>query len=279
MMPHNSSTIRTIELVAWDFDAYKPRPESFALGKPVKAQGLVFKRRLDHCSSALCEEETRLLRDIFDKQLSRHDLQAEMRGLDWSLGVVDLRRLLAFQRRLSFDSTLPAMTVPSQGDWGGLSEIAFASPNPVVCDVSHNSEKKTVTLQSSNPNVQLRVTQDPAMPVAVYAGSPYFEVAQYAGRWFLRDGYHRAYNLLRAGIFRLPAVIVRARTLEELGAVQPRFFSEAILLSEHPPMVTDFLNESLTIEYDRHPIIKTLRITMEEIFTFPLPIAISGEQL
>jgi hypothetical protein len=279
MMPHVFTPIRTIELVAWDFDAYKLRPESFDHTKPVKARDLVFQRRLDHCSNAFCEEETRLLRDTLDTQLSRHDLHVEMRGLDWSLGVVDLRRLLAFQRRLSFDSTLPAMTVPSPGDWGGLSEIAFASPNPVVCDVIHNSEKKTVTLQSSNPNVQLRVTQDPAMPVAVYAGSPFFEVAQYAGRWFLRDGYHRAYNLLRAGIFRLPAVIVRARTLKELGAVQPRFFSEAILLSEHPPFVADFLNESLTIEYDRHPIIKTLRITMEESFTFPLPIAISGEQL
>jgi hypothetical protein len=156
--------------------------------------------------------------------------------------------------------------------------LAFASPNPVICDVIHDRNKKTVTLQSSSPNVQLRVTQDPAMPVAVYAGSPFFEVAQYAGRWFLRDGYHRAYNLLRAGIFRLPAVIVRARTLEELGAVQPRFFSEAILLSEHLPFVTDFLNEALTIEYD-HPIIKTLRITMEESFTSPLPIAISGDQL
>src|SRR5260370_28141725 len=134
------------------------------------------------------------------------------------------------------------MTVPSQCDWGGLSEVAFASPNPVVCDVIHNSEKKTVTLQSSNPNVQLRGTQDPATPVAVYAGSPFFDVAQYAGRWFLRDGYHRAYKLLRAGIFQIPAVIVHARTLEELGPVKPQFFSGAILLSDHSPFRSDFLN-------------------------------------
>ena len=73
-------------------------------------------------------------------------------------------------------------------------------------------------------------------------------------------------------------MIVRARTLEELGAVQPQFFSEAILLCEHPPFVSDFLNDALTIEYERHPIIKTLRITMEESIASPLPIAISGEQ-
>src|ERR1700710_1351404 len=76
MMPHVFSPIRTIELVAWDFDAYKPRPESFDHHKPVKARDLVFERRLDHYSSALCEKETRLLRDTFDTQLSRHDLQA-----------------------------------------------------------------------------------------------------------------------------------------------------------------------------------------------------------
>ena len=277
-MPDILNPIRTIELVAWDFDEYKSRPESIDRERPVKARELVLRRQLDHSSSALCEQETRLLRDTLDLQHSRPDLHAEMMGLDWFLGVVDLRRLLAFQRRLSFNSTVPAMAVLPQCDWDRLIEIAFASPNPVICDVVHDTDKKTVILQSTNPNVQLRVTQDPAAPVAVYAGSPFFEVAQYAGRWFLRDGYHRAYKLLRAGIFQIPAVIVHARTLEELGAVKPQFFSEAILLSEHPPFVSDFLNDALTIEYERHPIIKTLRITMEESIAFPLPIAISGEQ-
>src|SRR5260370_40652376 len=134
------------------------------------------------------------------------------------------------------------MPVPPQCDRARLIEIAFASANPVICGVVHDTDKKTVILQSSNPNVQLRVTQDPAAPVAVYAGSPFFEVAQYAGRWFLRDGYRRAYKLLRAGIFQIPAVIVHARTLEELGPVKPQFFSGAILLSDHSPFRSDFLN-------------------------------------
>ena len=278
MMPPILNPIRTIELVAWDFDEYKSRPESFDRERPTKARELVVRRRLDHSSSALCEEETQRLRNTLNRQQSRLDLHAEMMGLDWSLGVVDLRRLLAFQRRLSFNARLPAITVPPQCDWDRLIEIAFASPNPVTCDVVHDADKKMVILQSSNPNMRLRVTQDPAAPIAVHAGSPFFEVAQYAGRWFLRDGYHRAYKLLRAGVFRIPAVIVHARTLEELGAVPPQFFSEAVLLSEHPPFVSDFLNDALVIEYERYPIIKTLRITLEESITFPLPIEISGEQ-
>jgi broad specificity phosphatase PhoE len=139
-------------------------------------------------------------------------------------------------------------------------------------------EQTAIVLRSSNPNLQLRVTQDPSTPVAVHTGSPFFEVAQYAGRWFLRDGYHRAYNLLRSGVFQLPAVIVRARTIGELGAVQPRFFSENTLLSQHPPFVSDFLDDHLTIQYDRPPTIKTLRITMDESVVYPQPVRISGEQ-
>jgi hypothetical protein len=238
----------------------------------------VVRRQSDHSSIALCEEETRTLRRFLDLQQSRRDLQEEMLGLDWSLGVVDLRRLLTFQRRLSFNETLSPMTAPRQGDWHSLIEIAFPPPNPVVCDLVHDAYTKTVTLRSSNPNLQLRVTQDPSTPVAVHTGSPFFEVAQYSDRWFLRDGYHRAYNLLRAGTFQLPAVIVRARTLEELGAVQPRFFSEATLLSNHPLFVSDFLDDRLTIQYDRPPAIKTLRITMDESIVYPPPVTISGEQ-
>lgn len=279
MSPPILNRIRTVELIAWDIDDFVCRPEPIDHSRQTKARDIVLGRKLNPSASALCDEETQLLGETLAAQISRRDLQSEMHGLHWSLGVVDLRRLLAFQRRLSFDPTLPPLTIPTQSDWCGLIKTSFASPSPVICDMVHDREKKTVTLQSTNPNMQLRVTSDPETPVAVYAGSPFFEVAQYKGRWFLRDGYHRAYNLLRAGIYRLPTVIVHARTLEELGAIHSRFFSEETLLSQRPPFVTDFLDESLTSEYDRHPIIKTLCITMEETFTFPLPIKTSGEIL
>jgi hypothetical protein len=61
-------------------------------------------------------------------------------------------------------------------------------------------------------------------------------------------------------------VIVHARTLQELGAVRPWFFSEEVLFSPTPPRVVDFLDDALVLEYDRSPLIKTLRITMEETY-------------
>lgn len=140
----------------------------------------------------------------------------------------------------------------------------------------HDAATKTFVLRSSNPNLHFRTTGDAAAPLSIHAGGPFFEVACFRDRWFLRDGYHRAYNLFQAGVFEIPAVIVQARTIEELGATQPWFFSEDILFSEAPPYVSDFLSDDLIIEYDRPPLLKTLRITMEEILA---PASPTGEPL
>jgi hypothetical protein len=276
------TSIQTIELVAWGLDDYEARPRMFDRERLLQSHAVVVRRPWDECSNALCKERSctlgEVLGEVLEVQQSRPDLQAEMLGLDWFLGVIDLRRLLTFQRRLSFHAALPATAIPRQSDWRGLMEIAFAPPHPIACDLIRQVDGNTITLRSNNPNLHLRVTEDPSTPIAVHAGSPFFEVAQYAGRWLLRDGYHRAYNLLRAGIFYMPALIVRARTLEELGANQPHFFSEATILSPHPPLVGDFLDDRLTIHYDRPPAVKTLRITMDESIAYPHLATISGEQ-
>jgi len=60
--------------------------------------------------------------------------------------------------------------------------------------------------------------------------------------------------------------VVRAKTLRELGAVQPWFFSEETLFSNRPPRVVDFLDDLLNLQYTRPPLLKTLRITIEESF-------------
>ena len=92
------------------------------------------------------------------------------------------------------------------------------------------------------------------------------EVGYYRGRWFLRDGYHRAYRLLRAGIVEIPAVIVQASTLEELGANQPWFFPEEKFFSRRPPLVTDFLADGLVLRWHRPVRRKVIRVAITEEF-------------
>ena len=270
----SGSRIRIRELAGWDLDDYEYRPDSFDYCKQSHARRLIAQRLPFQRASAFLEMETAALHDSLAIQASRPDLHAEMAGLDWSLGVVDLRLLLAFQRRLACNPSLPDVLVPAADNWSALMALSFGPAKPVVCDLIR--EEAVVVLRSGNPNLHFRISTDASSPVTVHAGSPFFEVARYRSRWFLRDGYHRAYTLLRAGIFQLPAVIVQVRTFEELGATRPWFFPEEILLSSSPPCVTDFLDDALIFEYDRPPLIKTLRVTMEETVA---PVDPTGEYL
>jgi hypothetical protein len=267
------SGVRVRELTGWDLDEDEYRPEALDQRKLADARLLVAQRPPFAPENAIVHVEDSALRSRFSELNLRPDLQEEMAGLEWSLGIIDLRHLLAFQRRLVLNPAAPRIALPVAGDWSALVELSFGPVKPVVCDFVRS--ETTILLQSRNPNLHFRISADPATPVIVHAGSPFFEAARYRGRWFLRDGYHRAYALLRAGIFHLPAVIVKARSLEELGAVHPWFFPEEILFSSSSPRVTDFLDDALVLEYDRVPLVKTLRLTMEEIFTS----AASGENV
>jgi hypothetical protein len=253
---------RVRELAGWGLDENEYRPKVIDGSRLDLARARVAARLPYQIESALCEKNDFRLNERFAVQQAQAGLHAEMAGLDWFLGVVDLRNLLAFQRRLILRPDSPEAAVPAANNWDALMDLCFGKPKPVVCETTRNNT--AIVLRSSNPNLHFRVTQDSSSPIAIHTGSPFFEVALYKDRWFLRDGYHRAFQCLQGGISRLPAVIVRARTLEELGAIHPWFFPEQLLFSSRPPRVIDFLEDELVIEYNRSPLIKTLRITIEE---------------
>ena len=259
----NETKMRIRELAAWGLDKDEFRSEVYH-GDPERARAFVARRTPFEATAPLLKSGDCGLQERLAEQESRADLRAEMAGLDWFLGVVDLRVLLAFQRRIVLDLEAQEAPVPTADDPVGLMDLCFGKPKPVVCDAVRSDA--SVLLRSMNPNLHFRITDDSSNPIAIHSGSPFLEVAQYRDRWFLRDGYHRAFRCLQAGVFHLPAVILRARTLQELGAVHPWFFPEEVLFSSAPPRAIDFLDDALVIEYDRSPLIKTLRITVEEIY-------------
>jgi len=264
------------ELAGWRLDDYEYRTKKIENAKLACATRLVAQRSPLQQENIVLATESSMLHDSLINQSSRLDLLDEMKGLEWSLGVVDLRSLVAFQRRISFHPEHPLPESPAATDWPALLALSFGPAKSVQCEMEQDAENRTILLHSDNPNLYLRATVDATSPLSVHAGGPFFEVACYRGRWFLRDGYHRAYALLRSGIFKVPAVIVQARTIEELGATQPWFFSEEVLFSDTPPCVIDFLDNELVLEYARPRLIKTLRITMEEILS---PVTSKGEQV
>lgn len=270
-----SHLVHIRELAAWGLDDYGYRPKPLEDERVRQSAHIVAQREGFEQADVVLTAETEKLREKFAVLAERPDLLVEMSGLSWSLGVVDLRPLIAFQRRLSFYPKLPQVLIPDARQWSALLSLSFGAAKPIECETIHDRSAQSLTLQSSNPNLHFRITSDPISPLSIHAGGPFFEVACFRGRWFLRDGYHRAYALLSAGVFEVPAVIVYAATIEELGATQPWFFPEEVLFSETPPRVVDFLDRDLVLEYDRPPLIRTLRIMMEETLA---PSTSIGEQ-
>lgn len=268
--------VRVRELAGWGFDEDEYRPNVFDSAKVRKAAHRVARRQAFQQSEVLFAQKTSALQDALRTQASRLDLFSEMLGLEWTLGVVDLRSLVAFQRRLIFDPEVSPLCVPAAEDWPALTALSFGPAKSVECELVHDASANAIVLRSTNPNLHFRSSSDAAAPLSVHAGSPFFEVARFRGRWFLRDGYHRAYTLLRACIFAIPAVIVQARTIEELGATQPWFYPEGVLFSEAPPLVADFIEDDLVLEYERPAMVKTLRIALEETLT---PVPPTGDRL
>jgi hypothetical protein len=269
------SLVRIRELKGWGFDNYEYRPELLERTTLSHAADIVARCPPFKQSNIVLAPETEQLHEAFYSYKKRPDLLSEMSGLSWSLGVVDLRSLVAFQRRLAFPAQTVQPSMPIAGDWPALLALSFGSPKPIGCEITHDRSNQTVVLRSNNPDLHFRITNDPASPLSVHGGGPFFEVACFRDRWFLRDGYHRAYSLLKDQVFEVPAVIVQAATIEELGANQSWFFPEEVLFSSAPPRVIDFLNDDLVFEYERAALIKTLRITIEETLK---PATLTGEQ-
>ena len=265
------------ELIAWGLDEYSYRDDAAGFdsteldARVRRASARLAERDRYATTSALLEQETQDIQPLLAMATQREDLHLEYQSLDWTLGVVDLRLLLAFQRRLIFSHSLQAPFMPKQGAWPGLVSLAVGSQRSTEHLLIHNgsdTDRLDIGLHSSNPDFQLRFTPKTsgcgALPLSLYGGSPFFEVAELRGRWFLRDGYHRAYHLLQAGVDRMPAVVIYARSVEELGATTPWFFQEEQLFSDRPPRVADFLDSSMILRYERTALRKVIRIRVEE---------------
>jgi hypothetical protein len=210
-----SKRLQIWELAAWGFDHPIDRgsliPEELqrAACHAHHKQG---KREPYQAQSPIHAE---LSDEMADSLVTRQEAVAdsgEFDGLAWKLAIVDLRKLIAFQRRVKF-AVEDHFRIVDGSSWQQLLDLA--------------------------------------LPIHATTKSPYIEIASYGGRWFLRDGYHRSFLLLQRSIHLVPAVVVYAETLAQMGAVGRWFFAEEAVFSTRPPMVTDFLDDEIVVRYIR----------------------------
>jgi len=212
----------------------------------------------------------------------RPDVIAAFQGLDWSVGLADLNQVLSFQKIVVKEQALERVDAEVKAH-DLQSVFSFCLPDPsesVNLPGAIDHDQKGITFSSLNPNlrigghaiVDLDVVAAPGQPSSkqkfigftINFGARFVQVAEYNHRWFVRDGYHRCYGLLRKGISRIPCVFVRAHSFEELGAAAPGFFSFETLFGDRPPFLSDFLDDSVSADTKQLAQRKVVRIAGQE---------------
>lgn len=198
----------------------------------------------------------------------------------WSVKVVDLRNVIAFQKAIKIDG-LEERVQPVIDDRSILADFCLPGeqtvpPQSLIKDIDGNG----FTVSSLNPNLRVAGNQVAPVQVApeegmqpmsmlavtflVSMGSSFLQVAKYNGREFLRDGYHRAAALLRSGINETPCVYIEAKTFDEVGAHPAAMLSYELLYGDRPPLLGDFWADSVASDVEQPTIRRAVRLRAEE---------------
>lgn len=167
---------------------------------------------------------------------------------DWRLGLVPVDALVATQTGVE---TGAHRDVPTWSeDRMGLLRAALPLSVPSV-DLSSSLDtpqhrRLGVQLTSRSPNLVVARRHvdhhDEGVDVTfeIRPKPNFVQVTRYRGRLLLRNGYHRAYRVVRAGGTRLPAVVQDVDDYAATGGAHTRNFDEALAFADRPPLVVDF---------------------------------------
>ncbi|MGZ6391755.1 MAG: hypothetical protein ACXWQZ_21155 [Ktedonobacterales bacterium] len=214
---------------------------------------------------------------------ARPDIQAIMGGLLWRPAMVNLQKVLSFQRFINLEG-LDGRVARAAGSQEELLKLCLPEELPLSpAQVQADADQRGFTVTSLNPNLwvvgfnvgQAPISPAPGLPslfalqigVLVSTNQSYLQVVHYQNRYFIRDGYHRAAGLLRAGIVPAPCLVIEARGLNEVG-LQPGLFPPDVILSERPPRLVDYWDDTVACDVMQPSVRKVVRVHASE-FVIP----------
>ncbi len=94
------------------------------------------------------------------------------------------------------------------------------------------------------------------------ATSPLLQVVRFNGRVYLKNGYHRAYGLRRAGATHLPCLFLEGTSWDKVGAA-PGSFDQGLLESPNPPTCAHF-TQGRAYALSMRDIYRVINVTWQE---------------
>jgi len=189
----------------------------------------------------------------FLTELRASPASAGMFNDGWTVRMVDLTRVCAFQPVVFTDSAAERAVGLTANDTTAIARVTLPLSPPVDFTQSFDPAHTSWVLSSRNPN--LRVLGNFSGPVVTPQGTApgfgfmvailpsFMHVAEFEGRHYLRDGYHRAFGLLSVGIHQVAAFVRAARSIEEL--VPQNMLPQAAYRGDRPPLLVDYLRDDV----------------------------------
>jgi hypothetical protein len=240
----------------------------------IKSQGIPLEERKEQALTEQIREAIKYVKslsgrkivspeisDIVPEELGNRgvELQAEptfqehlARMSGWSFSWVELEKLHAFQPNINPEYVERLkQRAPAPGDVASL--LKFCLPlrseipkSPAIGGFNPNAN--TFTLISENLDFRIVGQVNGEDPIsgrsffgfAYGSGLPQMSVVEYKGLFMIKNGYHRAYALLKRGHKSLPCLLVRTDNYSLTGAMGPGFFNIDIMMSDRSPLLSDF---------------------------------------
>ena len=172
----------------------------------------------------------------------------------WEVALVrDLRLVIAAQPTVSPDRMPGEPLDPTPADLAAIASLMLPLAPPAP-EIAYALDEPTQTWEVSSPNPNLRITGtfggelSPGVNGFGFLFSvmtSYLSVVERDGRYVLRDGYHRAYRLLTAGITEAPAFI---RRHPDGPLFRHGMLPEAAYLGLQPPTLADYHDDAVCVD-------------------------------
>jgi hypothetical protein len=172
----------------------------------------------------------------------------------WRVQIADLSRVCAFQPSVFTDGEAGRAESIKADDIAAIAAVTLPLEVPEPPRVQFDPARQAYMVLSPNQNLRIVGqfgTAVPNVPGATGLGfvvgvtQSFMQVVRFRDRFLLRDGYNRAFGLLRQGITHVPVFTRDLQHIEELGT-SPGTLPQDAYLDERPPLLRDFHDDAVS---------------------------------
>lgn len=184
-------------------------------------------------------------------KLAQNAASAALFNDGFRVAVADLHKVCALQPVVYTGNAMNRMLGVDPNSLISIASVTLPIPGPQNMPVQFDPTKNAWIFSSPNPNLRILgnfsgEVQPGVSGFGFVVSIPqsYLQVASLRGRFFLRDGYHRAFGLLAIGVRWAPCLVREFARIEDL-TLPAGLLPQDSYLGEKPPLLTDYANDEV----------------------------------